>query len=146
MAIPPLRERLDDIPRLTEYFLAQHSDLGKERWQEIVQEISKVSMAYDWPGNIRELESMVHRMVVIHGSPTADNHWSSQDHGKDGRSNELSWQRVKKQALKKLEDRYLQQIMRIADGNVSHASKLAGIDRRSLQRMLRKHAVFSLPS
>ena len=146
MTIPPLRERIEDILPLTRYFLEQHPSVNRKRYNEIIQEISRESMTYDWPGNVRELESMIQRMLVIEGASTNGHHECLSNSENERQFRQVPWQQVKRQALIKLENRYLQQIMRMAEGNVSQASKLAGIDRRSLQRMLRRNSVFGIHS
>jgi len=65
IAIPPLRERRDDIPALLEHFAAKHAPRAGRRaigWEEGVVEALSV---YDWPGNVRELENAVERAIVL---------------------------------------------------------------------------------
>jgi DNA-binding NtrC family response regulator len=68
IAVPPLRERPDDIPLLVKHFIEQ---VNKERSQQ-VSGLSPEALArivdYDWPGNVRELENLVERLVVLRGS------------------------------------------------------------------------------
>jgi len=63
--IPPLRERLEDVPALVEHFIAKYA--GRTRWQ--VRGISKDAlqalMRYRWPGNVRELENFVERAIIL---------------------------------------------------------------------------------
>jgi transcriptional regulator with GAF, ATPase, and Fis domain len=69
LEVPPLRERQDDIPLLVNFFLSR---LGKKLGKEI-QGVSQKGMAsltsYSWPGNIRELQNVVERTVVLAGGP-----------------------------------------------------------------------------
>ena len=63
--VPPLRERKDDIPLLTEHFLKRFSEkMGKPEIR-IEREVFAVFGAYRWPGNVRELENLVERLVVM---------------------------------------------------------------------------------
>ncbi|MDH4100553.1 MAG: sigma-54 dependent transcriptional regulator [Nitrospirota bacterium] len=63
--LPPLRERMEDIPELVSYFLRIASDdMGFQR-REFSAEAMKVLVGYSWPGNVRELENMVRRAVVV---------------------------------------------------------------------------------
>jgi DNA-binding NtrC family response regulator len=63
LLIPPLRERIEDIPVLIEYFFRKHGAL--EKFSLLTNEIFYKFMNYDWPGNVRELENMVERMIVL---------------------------------------------------------------------------------
>ncbi|GAH23829.1 unnamed protein product, partial [marine sediment metagenome] len=68
LALPPLRERKEDIPLLAQYFLRKHRALNKQ-----VERISKEALAYlisyPWPGNIRELENTMERAVILAKKP-----------------------------------------------------------------------------
>ena len=62
--VPPLRERREDIPSLVEYNLKRLSPRGRGRVKTVTPEVMSVLMAYDWPGNIRELENVVEHAVI----------------------------------------------------------------------------------
>ncbi|MFB4202510.1 sigma 54-interacting transcriptional regulator [Arhodomonas sp. KWT2] len=63
--IPPLRERREDIPLLVERFLAKYNARHGKRIQGVSERAVEALQAYDWPGNIRELENMIERGVII---------------------------------------------------------------------------------
>ncbi|EKD42693.1 MAG: response regulator of hydrogenase 3 activity (sensor HydH), partial [uncultured bacterium] len=63
--IPPLRQRIVDIPILVEHFIKLYSDRNKSKHPRIPQEIMSVFLNYSWPGNIRELENTMERLVVL---------------------------------------------------------------------------------
>ncbi len=63
--LPPLRERISDIPILAEHFLARHGEKGVPPVREIAREAMRLMMRYPWPGNIRELSSVIERAVVL---------------------------------------------------------------------------------
>jgi DNA-binding NtrC family response regulator len=65
LTVPSLRHRRDEIPMLTEYFLARYSKKYNRPARIISDELRDLFMSYDWPGNIRELENMIKRMVVL---------------------------------------------------------------------------------
>jgi two-component system response regulator AtoC len=71
LRLPPLRERKDDIPALLDYFLAKHSAELKKRTPVIDSEAMELLNAYDWPGNIRELENVAKKMVAFGESKAA---------------------------------------------------------------------------
>ncbi|MBE9535693.1 MAG: sigma-54-dependent Fis family transcriptional regulator [Proteobacteria bacterium] len=63
--LPPLRERLDDIPLLTEHFLKKYSEKSRVDRVRINKEAIKILLNYSWPGNVRELENLAERTVVM---------------------------------------------------------------------------------
>ena len=71
--LPPLRERRDDIPHLVSYFLEKYSDRHKRRPPGFTSQAIHALIAYDWPGNIRELENIIERGVILapKGEPIA---------------------------------------------------------------------------
>jgi two-component system response regulator AtoC len=67
IALPPLRERREEIPLLTEYFLKKYSVQYNKPYSEIGPETMRLFMEHEWPGNIRELENLIKRAVVLGG-------------------------------------------------------------------------------
>jgi DNA-binding NtrC family response regulator len=63
--IPPLRERLDDIPLLANHYLEHFREKNKKDIREIDREAMNGLMSYDWPGNVRELENVMERAVIL---------------------------------------------------------------------------------
>src|SRR5438552_2075967 len=63
--VPPLRERTEDIPVLTEFFIKEFSTLYGRKPKEISKEAMEVLLQYPWPGNIRELRNLVERIVIM---------------------------------------------------------------------------------
>jgi PAS domain S-box-containing protein len=69
ISLPPLREREGDIPLLVQHFVKKYSLLIGKKIDEIPQEAMDALLAYPWPGNIRELENVIERAVIITNSP-----------------------------------------------------------------------------
>jgi two-component system response regulator AtoC len=65
--LPPLRERREEIPLLTEYFVKKYSVQYNKPYTEIGRETMSLFMEHDWPGNVRELENLIKRAVVLGG-------------------------------------------------------------------------------
>src|SRR5947209_3107682 len=63
--LPPLRERRDDIPALTRFFLRRYSDENRRETPELPTDVLRALHDYDWPGNVRELENYIERAVVL---------------------------------------------------------------------------------
>jgi DNA-binding NtrC family response regulator len=68
--LPPLRERREEIPLLTEYFLKKYSTQYSKPMTGVSADVKQLFMEYDWPGNVRQLENMINRRVVL-GSETS---------------------------------------------------------------------------
>jgi DNA-binding NtrC family response regulator len=67
--IPPLRERREDIPALTDHFLRKHSQRTGKRADKVEDAVLESFRGYDWPGNVRELENTIERAVVLSPGP-----------------------------------------------------------------------------
>ena len=67
--LPPLRERGEDIPLLAEYFVAKYREQMGKQIHALSQESMELLEAYEWPGNIRELENVIERAVALEKSP-----------------------------------------------------------------------------
>ena len=65
LRLPPLRNRIEDIPAFTEYFLSRHAERLKKKAPALNQETLEVLVSYHWPGNIRELENVARKMVAL---------------------------------------------------------------------------------
>jgi two-component system response regulator PilR (NtrC family) len=69
IALPPLRERREDIPLLAEHFLAKYAEQMEKQIASVSREAMELLLHYDWPGNIRELENALERAVALEATP-----------------------------------------------------------------------------
>jgi formate hydrogenlyase transcriptional activator len=69
MNVPPLRERREDIPVLTRYFVQKHAQRMGRNIESIPTDAMEALTTYDWPGNIRELQNVIERSVVLSSGP-----------------------------------------------------------------------------
>lgn len=67
--LPPLRERKEDIPLMTRFFIQRFSREAKKNFTEITKEAEQKLLAYDWPGNVRELANVIERAIVLGHAP-----------------------------------------------------------------------------
>src|ERR671912_1431690 len=65
LTVPALRERLDEIPTLTDFFTARYSKKYNRPLQPVSEQLRQMFLQYEWPGNIRELENMIKRVVIL---------------------------------------------------------------------------------
>ena len=142
--LPPLRERRSDIPLLTDFFTERYRDARKEGI--VVGPAARAAMAaYAWPGNIRELENIVLRGIVLadHDQFVLPDH--VQRAGADGQGDcdstavySGSMREVCQRELRKVEENYLRWLLHQTRGNISAAAKKASTERRHIGRKLRR--------
>jgi PAS domain S-box-containing protein len=63
--VPPLRDRREDIPMLVEYFVKRYAETARKQISKIDKHTLKLCRSYDWPGNIRELQNIIERSVIL---------------------------------------------------------------------------------
>ena len=140
LRLPSLRERIQDISILAEHFLSKVArQIGRGAMYLAPQAQSKLN-EYSWPGNVRELESVVHRAGRF--STSQNVHQDEIDlPSTEGMQveTESSFRHAKSNVVEEFERKYLLAILAENCGNVSKAAKAAGKERRSFQRLLRKH-------
>jgi len=133
--IPPLRERLEDIPLLTEHFLnAIAARTGKPRKTVSPQALSLL-LSYDWPGNIRQLENVMERLFALCSGPIISDTLTRQSLPTDSppRMHSLS------DARKDFERSYLTQLLTATRGNMTQAAELAGRNRSDFHKLVKRH-------
>jgi PAS domain S-box-containing protein len=140
--IPPLRERKEDLPLLVYHFCQTFSDNGKTAF--IPGKILKAMQTYDWPGNVRELQNAIHRYVTFKTmdflkiNPPEPNDAIDDESYHFSRSSEKFDLRV---AMENFEKRVVEKTLKQNQGNRTRAAKALGIERRSLQRKLKKYCI-----
>ena len=79
--IPPLRERKEDIPMLVEYFIDRYASKAGKKIKSINKKSLKLLQSYPWPGNIRELQNVIERAVIVCETETLsiDDNWLSRE-------------------------------------------------------------------
>lgn len=153
--IPPLRQRDGDVALLAEHFLtatAQRFRGPTRRWSgDALQALS----LYAWPGNVRELENVVLRAYTLAdgetigveelrtAEPAIGDAWQRSRDDEAGTG--WGFRNAKARAIAAFEQDYLTRLLQQARGNVTHAAKLAGKDRRALGKLLKKHRIERLP-
>ncbi len=128
VSIPPLRERRDDIPLLTEFFIKKY---GREDIK-IGPETLKKLQAHPWPGNIRQLENVIHRAVILcDGVSLRPEHIILDDDNSDD-------PKYFSGTLKELEKKLLLQRLQKYDGNRTLTAKSLGVSVRWVQLKLKE--------
>ena len=140
LAVPSLRERAEDIPLLANHFLLRY---GQQYHREPLRFSSgalQKLLAYHWPGNIRELEGVVQRAVIL--APSATLQPNDITISLERRTVEHhSFRVAKASAVKQFERAYLMQLLVEHQGNISRAAQAAGKERRAFHRLLQKYGL-----
>jgi transcriptional regulator with PAS, ATPase and Fis domain len=140
--LPPLRDRMEDLPLLVEHFLARSRP--ERKVTDIPKAIWALFEAHRWPGNVRELSNAVQRFVVtpervlqneLVSVPPAPPLTPSA--GDDGPIQPLRVAR--REASEAFERAYLANALRRSQGNVTRAAAMAEVSRQMMQKLMRKH-------
>lgn len=139
--LPPLRERKEDLPQLIEHFIQRFcKDLNRTPLA-LSEDTLSLLMAYDWPGNIRELENTIERAVILTPGTRITRHSLPQNINKY-RSNTTDilltsgGERPLKEVMNDIEKQIIKRILQETGGNRSKAADRLGISRRALHYKL----------
>jgi DNA-binding NtrC family response regulator len=151
--LPPLRERIEDVPLLAHHFLQRHAERLGRRVRTVSPEAIELLAGYRWPGNVRELENAIERAVVLcRGDtlipadlpPAVTGRTAPLVRGLPLGGDEAAWlsqsyAAAKENALRRFEKSYVEALMRVCESNISAAARKAGMDRSNFKRVLRKY-------
>ena len=132
--IPPLRERITDIPLLANHFASLYANKYSKVIHGFSAELLKRMREYPWPGNVRELQHMVERAVILAKKPTL----GVDDFPLDSRYNKKAADTVETLDLDTIEKHTIERALSKCDGNVSRAARLLGITRFVLYRKMER--------
>jgi two-component system NtrC family response regulator len=148
ITLPPLRERREDIPLLINYFLKKYSDENQKSITDISKEARALLLRYPYPGNVRELENLIERAVVLCRGETI----TTQDlpfHLKEEKSEKL-WESSKKEktlpeSLEEIERDSILKALHQHQGVQTKAAESLGISERVLRYKMKKYRIRSSP-
>jgi two-component system response regulator AtoC len=145
--IPPLRERKEDIPMLTDYFLDKFNKKLSRNILNVEQNVREAFLKYEWPGNIRELENLLERLVLLAQDDTLriedlpsdiespEEILSATDLHKPGKS----FKEIIKSKTAEIEKQMIITALDECGGNVSKAATRLGLSRKGLQLKMIKY-------
>ena len=133
IAIPPLRERGEDVLLLADYFLQRYTHKYKKEINGLNREAKQKLMRYHWPGNVRELQHAIERAIILSDSPLLKpaNFMLQPQPEKRVNTDEIL-------NLEQLERNAIERAMKRSEGNLSRAAEYLGITRYALYRKLEK--------
>jgi DNA-binding NtrC family response regulator len=144
IALPPLRERPEDIPALSMRFLEQVTErLGREKKQIDEDALARLAR-HTWPGNVRELQNVIEQATVLSGGEMIEETDLKLSEGVDNTApadltgSDLPFSDAKKRAVVRFEREFLLRALRANDGNISRAAESIGMVRQSLQQKIRE--------
>jgi two-component system response regulator AtoC len=144
IAVPPLRDRPEDIPLLVHYFLKKLSHNGEP--PDISSEAMQVLTAYAWPGNVRELQNIIERAVVLSESNTItaeslpqEVRRMSEDLQVQIPEEQLSIKRTLSELIPRVERELIERALKLTENNRTRAARLLEISHRSLLYKLKEY-------
>jgi two-component system response regulator PilR (NtrC family) len=143
--IPPLRDRKVDIPYLAKHFLEKYSRLLNKEINDISFAVMEMLKRYDYPGNVRELENIIERAVVVEKSnkllPTSISEHIFEDKYDITEVSEITLPVNLESLVEKLEEKYIKKALEVAQNNQSKAAKLLGLTLRTFRYKMSKYDV-----
>ena len=134
ITIPPLGERIDDIPLLANHFLNYYSKKYRKEVLSISPEAMNKLKKYAWPGNVRELQHSIERALIMADSATLqESDFLFSRKGNETMADTLNLDEVEKSAVTKA--------IQLHNGNISKAAEELGLTRASLYRRMEKYGI-----
>ncbi|MBM3357539.1 MAG: response regulator [Betaproteobacteria bacterium] len=134
LALPPLAERREDIPLLANHFLAALATKYKKTINSFAPEAMELLVAAAWPGNVRQLYNVVEQSVALATTPLIPVSLTQQ-----AIQNQQTEFASFEQARRRFEREYLTQLLKITEGNVTQAARLAQRNRTEFYKLLARH-------
>ncbi len=145
IALPPLRARAGDVPVLANAFLSQFADAEGKGVQKLDPRTLRLLEEYHWPGNVRELRNVIERAVALADGPTLlpEHLTEGLRYGElvESRADGSTMKTAKQAIIDAFERNYLVDLLKKHKGHIGHSAQEAGVDRKTIERMLKKHGL-----
>jgi len=152
IVIPPLKERKDDIPLLAYHFLRKYAKEMKKSIKSISVDVMNMLTAYSWPGNVRQLENVIERAIVM-----AEGHTVTTEHLPFAVRTEMAHpntpipknseelkevkKKLRESAVENIEKSFILDALTRNDWNISRSAKEVGMQRPNFQALMRKYNI-----
>ena len=129
--LPPLRERIDDVPLLAAHFINKYNVEFNKKFDRVDRKAMDLMMDYHWPGNVRELENVIERALVI-------------DQGPQMKVKHLPFCNIESplteepRSLQEVERSHIEKMLQRNDWNIAKTARLLNIDRSTLHKKIKK--------
>lgn len=165
--LPPLRQRLDDVPELVDYFVARYADQYDRPLQYVSDQTIRKLRSYTWPGNVRQLENCLRRAVLVckgdvlmpeHVLPDTSQDAPAQDADQEPLGGlkerveslaseilETADQHARANLVDLVEEALIRQALRRCGQNQVHAARMLGISRNTLRHRIKKYQLDAPP-
>lgn len=145
ITMPPLRERMEDIPELAELFLKQFAGQHQVPMLEIESSAMEELLNYNWPGNIRELRNLMERLIILSDKPVIDKDDLANYFTKPKKETEAREVKTLPATLPKekenMEKQLIDEMLVQTNGNKSLTAKKLGISRMTLYNKMQKYGI-----
>ncbi len=139
--LPPLRERREDIPDLVGHFLANH-DFSRRIAKEISPRAMEMLVAYDWPGNIRELRNVIERAIILSGdAPVLEPRHFALPQSVAAVGGDLRFSFDRPPTLEELKENYFRRMYERLNGHRAELARALGISERNVYRLIKKYGL-----
>jgi DNA-binding NtrC family response regulator len=139
IGMPALRERRDDIPLLTYYFLNKYATRLSKPVKGMDTEVLGVLLRHDWPGNVRELENVVQRMLILTEGEKIREEVLPQHLTEKRAAPGKSLDFLPPQSLEEIEAYFIRKTLRETQGDRALAAEILGIDKSTLWRKIKRY-------
>ncbi|MGB5750264.1 MAG: sigma-54 dependent transcriptional regulator [Desulfobacterales bacterium] len=146
--IPPLRERIEDIPLFIDSFLNQLNQFSSEKITGIHPQVLEAFRKYPWPGNIRELENLVERAFILETSSVLTPESFPKDlFGADTTAvfvpltRQLTLAEARQRSIEEFEKNYLEDVLTQNKGKINESAHCAGISSRQLNKLMNRYGI-----
>jgi len=129
--LPPLRERIDDVPLLAAHFINKYNVEFNKKFDRVDRKAMDFMMDYHWPGNVRELENVIERAIVIGQGPQM-------------KVTHLPFCNIESplteepRSLQEVERIHIEKMLQRNDWNIAKTARLLNIDRSTLHKKIKK--------
>lgn len=145
--LPPLRERLEDFPTLVNFFIEKYNKKLGKKIQGINEQAMGILSQFEWPGNIRQLENVIERMILLNEGDQLTLKSIPKEISGDTQMvvsapqaiGNSSFKEIVKETTQKIEKELILKALEETHGNVTRAAKKLGISRKSLQNKIKEY-------